>query len=919
MVRRMNPVEIEEAVSNLALEPFDAAEFPFQFLIAFDNPATTIKRLRTGSTNQSDVPGGVLQRNNIHIATCAPGAVDETLKALRESPKTASAKAKFIVATDGEAFQAEDLNGGGTVACTYAEFPDHFGFFLPLAGITTVKEIRESSFDVKATGRLNRLYVQLLKENPEWASIDRQHDMNHFMARLIFCFFAEDTDIFLTEGLFTKTVEQMSAGDAAMTHEVIGEIFRAMDTKPADREAAGLPRYATKFPYVNGQLFSGSTDAPRFSRTARSFLMHIGSLNWRKINPDIFGSMIQAVTDDAERGSLGMHYTSVPNILKVLNPLFLDDLREKLAEAGDSPQKLLNLRKRMARIRVFDPACGSGNFLVIAYKAMREIEADINKRRGEPDRRSEIPLTNFRGIELRDFPAEIARLALIIAEYQSDVTYRGQKEAIAEFLPLGSENWITCGNALRLDWISLCPPEGLDVRLVGDDLFQTPMQQAEIAFDQTGGEVYICGNPPYLGKGKKSAEHQDDLDKIFRDRLDGWGYVDYVGGFLLLAADYVRASGAMAALVMTNTICQGLQLPQIWPHIIYDGVNIAFARRSFKWSNNAARNAGVTVVVVGLSRVEDTKQRYIIDADQAKMASNINAYLLDGDDVYVTRKSSPLNEELPSLLTGSVPNDGGFLTMTKSERDELVLRFPEGTPLIQKFVGGAEFTQGLERYCLSIPEDKLGLANQSDDIRNRLEKVRNHRLQSTKREAREELSRKPHKFQHVAGTARRNIIVVAAITSENRNYLPAGLLPGGTIVNNKAFVAFDAPKWLISLVVSRLHWVWVGTVCARMRTDFSYSNTVGWNTFPVPKLTERNKADLTRTAEGILLAREAHFPDTIADLYDPEEMPDDLRRAHEANDEMLERIYIGRRFRNDTERVEKLFELYTRMTTKRAA
>lgn len=384
----MNPVEIEEAVSDLAREPFDRAEFPFQFLTAFDNPATTIKRLRSGSTNQSDIPGGVLQRSNIHIATCDPGAVDTTLAALRESPKTATAKAKFILATDGESFQAEDLNGGGTVACTYAEFPDHFGFFLPLAGITTVKEIRESSFDVKATGRLNRLYIQLLKENPDWASVERQHDMNHFMARLIFCFFAEDTDIFLTEGLFTKTVEQMSAGDAAMTHEVIGEIFRAMDTKPADREAAGLPRYATKFPYVNGQLFSGSTDAPRFSKVARSYLMHIGSLNWRKINPDIFGSMIQAVTDEDQRGSLGMHYTSVPNILKVLNPLFLDDIREKLAEAGNSPQKLLNLRKRMARIRVFDPACGSGNFLVIAYKAIREIEADINKRRGEPDRRN---------------------------------------------------------------------------------------------------------------------------------------------------------------------------------------------------------------------------------------------------------------------------------------------------------------------------------------------------------------------------------------------------------------------------------------------------------------------------------------------------------------------------------------------------
>ena len=497
----MNPVEIEEAVSNLALEPFNRAEFPFQFLAAFGNKDTALQRLRAGNTNQSDVPGAVLQRGNIHIATCDPGAVDDTLKALRDSPKTTAMKAKFIVATDGQSFQAEDMNGGGTVACAYADFHDHFGFFLPLAGITTVEQIRESSFDIKATGRLNKLYVELLKDNPDWAS--RREDMNHFMARLIFCFFAEDTDIFHGDGLFSDTVAQMSARDASDTHLVIGEIFRAMDTKPADREAAGIKRYANGFPYVNGALFSGSTDCPRFSKIARSYLLHIGSLNWKKINPDIFGSMIQAVADDEERGALGMHYTSVPNILKVLNPLFLDELREKLAEAGDNARKLLNLRNRMARIRVFDPACGSGNFLVIAYKEMRAIEAEINQRRGEPDRRSDIRLTNFRGIELRDFPAEIARLALIIAEYQSDLLYRGQKEALAEFLPLNSQNWITCGNALRLDWLSICPPTGAGVKLQASDLFSTPLDQAEIDFENEGGETYICGNPPYIGYNKQ--------------------------------------------------------------------------------------------------------------------------------------------------------------------------------------------------------------------------------------------------------------------------------------------------------------------------------------------------------------------------------------------------------------------------------
>jgi hypothetical protein len=425
----MNAVEIDEAVSALAAEPFDPAEFPFQFLRAFGNKDTTVKRLHSASSNSSDVAGGVLQRNNIHIAVCPPGEVNKTLSALRASPKTAANKAKFILATDGVTLEAEDLvSDAAPLVCNFPDFADYFGYFLPLAGITTVRQIRENAFDIRATARLNKLYVELLrdKDNSDWGTAARRHDMNHFMARLIFCFFAESTNIFNGTGLFTATIEQMSARDSSNTHEVIGEAFRAMNTKMADRSGAKIKSWADSFPYVNGGLFSGSMDVPRFSRLARSYLLHIGNLDWTKINPDIFGSMIQAVAEDEERGALGLHYTSVPNILKALNPLFLDDLRMRLEEAGDNARMLLNLRRRMAKIRVFDPACGSGNFLVIAYKEMRAIEANINRRRGESDRRSDIPLTNFRGIELRDFPCEIARLALIIENFSATYSILGR-------------------------------------------------------------------------------------------------------------------------------------------------------------------------------------------------------------------------------------------------------------------------------------------------------------------------------------------------------------------------------------------------------------------------------------------------------------------------------------------------------------
>jgi hypothetical protein len=916
----MNAVEIEEAVSELALQPFEAGEFPYLFLTAFGNKDTAIKRLRSGNSNQSDVADGVLQRSHIHLATCGAGKVADTLIALRDSPKTTAAKARFILATDGQTLEAEDLVGGNTVACTYVDFPDHFGTFLPLAGITTVKQIRESSFDIRATGRLNKLYVELLKDNPEWAGAARRPDMNHFMARLIFCFFAEDTDIFNGDGLFTATVDQMSAKDSSDTNFVISEIFRAMDTKIEARAAANLPRWADGFPYVNGQLFSGSTEAPKFSRIARTYLTHIGNLNWKKINPDIFGSMIQAVADDEERGALGMHYTSVPNILKVLNPLFLDDLRANLEDAGDNGRKLLNLRARMAKIRVFDPACGSGNFLVIAYKEMRGIEAVINERRGEADRRSDLPLTNYRGIELRDFPAEIARLALIIAEYQCDVTYRGQREALAEFLPLNSQNWITCGNALRLDWLSVCPPTGTGVRVQADDLFGTPLDQAEIDFANEGGETYICGNPPYLGSTWQSSEQKDDLKAIFDHRTNSWKSLDYVAGWFMKAADFGTKTNAAAAFVSTNSICQGQQVPILWPLIFATGHEIAFAHTSFKWANLASHNAGVTVVIVGLSDHAGKVRHLASMGDDGGMvlreAENINAYLVAGARTEVVQARQQINN-LPEMIRGNMPYDGGHLLMTTDELERMCLTPSQRAKFVRRIYGSAEFIRGIGRHCLWITNDNLAEAMQISAIAARVEGVKNMRLESRDSGA-NAMAARAHQMREM-NIGKQSSIALPCISSENRDYFPVGLIDDQTTITNLAFALYDAPLWNMALIASRIHLVWIATVCGKLKTDFRYSNTLGWNTFPVPKLTEQNKADLTRCAEDILLAREAHFPATIADLYNPATMPENLRRAHEANDEVLERIYIGRKFKNDTERLEKLFELYTKMTTKKAA
>lgn len=829
------------------------------------------------------------------------------------SSATTRSKARYILSTDGTDFEAEELESGEMVICSYQNFPDHFGFFLPLAGITTVKQVRDSSFDIRATSRLNRLYVELLKDNPKWGMIDQRHEINHFIARLIFCFFAEDTGIFSGTDLFTSTLEKMSASDALNTHEVLSEIFRAMNTKDGDRAKAKLPRWVDAFPYVNGGLFSGSVDVPKFSRIARSYLLHIGNLDWTKINPDIFGSMIQAVADDEERGVLGMHYTSVPNILKVLNPLFLDDLRAQLEAAGDNSRILLNLRKRLSRIRVYDPACGSGNFLVIAYKQMREIENTINERRSERGRKSDIPLTNFRGIELRDFSAEIARLALIIAEYQCDVQYIGPQLAIAEFLPLSSENWITCGNALQLDWLTIFPASGTGVKLYDNDLFQTPLVQSQIDFVNEGGETYICGNPPYKGSKWQNNEQKEDMIRAWSRHSKLAKTTDYVTGWIAKFLDYVDTEeDIVGAFVTTNSICQGQQAIDLWPVVFQRGCEIRFAYTSFKWANLASHNAGVTVVVIALGKQSSAPKRLYQDG-LLKQCSVISPYLVPDSLAYAEKVNTPIGQQAP-MVFGNMPRDGGHLFLDRDVAVAVMAEDIVARPFIKRVVGSNELINGKLRYCLWIEDDDVNAARKSPFIAQRLRLVEENRLQSVA-ESTKKFASQPHRFVQIAGKAKRNCIVVAKVSSESREYLPVGFVGRDVIVSDLAFALFDAELWNMALLVSRLHLVWVATVCGKMKTDYRYSNTLGWNTFPVPILTEKNKADLNHCAEDILLSREKHFPATIAELYDPNNMPVDLCEAHERNDEVLERIYIGRRFRNDTERLEKLFELYTKMTT----
>ena len=932
----MNAVEIESAVSDLAAQPFDAADFPYQFLAAYDNKETTLEKLRSGSTNKSDVKGAVLQRNNIHIFVTEPGKVEAGLISLKLSPATTKHKCEFVLATDGVLFQAEHLPSGELVTCEYPQFPDHFGFFLPLAGISTVQSIRENSFDIKAIGRLNRLYMELLRENPKWKEGNLRHEMNRFLVRLVFCFYAEDTNIFGEPHLFSETVEMLTGRGTENTHEVIAEIFRAMSLKETDREKVGspLPRWATKFPYVNGGLFSDAGTVPKFSRVARSYLVQIGNLDWKQVNPDIFGSMIQGVANDDERSNLGMHYTSVPNILKVLNPLFLDDLRQAFEEAKGNARKLLNLRKRLSHIRVFDPACGSGNFLLIAYKQLREIEHQINVERGEPNLASVIPITNFRGIEIQDFAAEVARLSLVIAEFQCNSLYLGQTIAASCFLPLAKKNWIICGNSLRLDWMEICPPDGTGVKIAAEDLFSAPLNQMEIDFENDGGETYICGNPPFGGKKGQSSDQKVDLGCVCESRIKKWRSLDYVSGWFVKGMDYIGgAPRAKFAFVSTNSICQGGSVGILWKYLLEVGAEIIFAYTSFKWSNLATKNAGVTCVIVGIgngstnSKLIFSQKEGSLDCD-VKVVKNITPYLEEGGNIIVDRESDPLSLEIPGMSFGNMPYDNNNLLLTQGDVYSLGLDSVVRGRLIKRLVGSKEFCQGIVRYCLWIDDEDLHVALDNKEIARRIGAVREFRLAAALKSRSSKtadgdptvlrLAAKPHQFRemHICNVM---TIIVPAVSSEGRRYLPCGILDSGSVVSNAAFAIYDASVWCLALIASRLHLVWVKAVCGKLETRFRYSNTLGWHTFPVPKLTTQNKEDLSRAAERILEARERHFPATIAALYDGDNMPEDLRQAHEWNDEVVERIFIGRKFKNDSERLERLYDMYAKLIAQKEA
>ena len=814
----------------------------------------------------------------------------DIIEAMQKDSSIYKKEPRLYVASDGKRIIAYDPKEEDLYDNDISLMWKDFEFFKPLAGIEKFRNIEESEADVKSAEIMAKIYDDIRRYN-DINDEQQVHNINAFMTRLLFCYFAEDTGLFPIANMFTTAIKEDTKADGSDLEEFLDGIFdiMAIDNKQI---RASLPSKITQFPYVNGGLFKAHYPIPKLSRRTRMLMLKCGEYNWAEINPDIFGSMIQAVINPNERAGFGVHYTSVPNIMKVIRPLFLDELTEEFIRAKDDERKLKTLLFRLSKIKFFDPACGSGNFLIIAYKCIRELEIQIWKRLKELGSTtlpfSNISLSQFYGIEIDEYACDTAKLSLWLAEHQVNNLLYKELGSKVDALPLGKSGNIVCGNACRLDWNTVCPH----------------------TIDE---EVYVMGNPPYLGARLQEEDHKADMDFAMGNHI-AYNNLDYISTWFYLGAKYIKNSKALLAFVSTNSICQGEQVAILWSHI-YEETNceIWLGYKAFKWKNNAKQNAGVSCSIIGLRNKCESPKIYI-DENIKIHTPQLNAYLIRAKDIIISKRSKPINVS-QEMDFGSMPNDGGNLLLTKEEKDSLLKEEPKAEMFIKRFMGSQEFIRDEYRFCLWIEDSEFLEAKKIPNVGTRITACNKERLTS-KRVATNKLASFPHRFGEVRYQPT-DAIIVPAVSSERREYIPMGFVDKNTIISNSAFAVYDAELWLFALLTSKIHNIWVKTVGGRLKTDYRYSATLCYNTYPFPKLGKEQKEQLSKLAEEVLLIRENHTEMTLGEMYNPETMPNDLKEAHKALDIAVEQCYRTEPFTSDEERLEYLFKLYEKFTKKR--
>jgi len=887
----MKSTEIEEKVKAL-FKNFDREKFIYDLLRAYGISKTSITRLQKGDFNLSKNEGEILYKKKLLFKETDS---DQLLAIIDDLSKEENLKhnPRFVVVTNFKELVAKDTRTGKNLDIALKDLPRNSNFFLPWANQEVYTARNEDEADRKAAYQMAKLYDILISENPEVAD-DYGHNLNVFFSRLLFCFFAEDTDIFPVEGMFTNALMQHTQKDGSDVHIFLKRLFKILNTKDSSNESEPF----NKFPYVNGGLFKDDIVLPKFNAEARRIIEECGDLDWKEINPDIFGSMIQAVVHPGERGNLGMHYTSVPNIMKVIEPLFLNQLYEQLEKAKGNAKKLRKLITRIGKIKIFDPACGSGNFLIIAYKELRRLEIAIWQEIDYLKRQEDyyvaetvftnIQLTQFYGIEIDDFAHEIAMLSLWLAEHQMNKYFEQELEMgkALPILPLKMAGKIIRGNATRLEWELVCPKADND-------------------------EIYLLGNPPYLGARLQNKDQKADMQLVFQN-LKGYNNIDYIACWFYKGGNYIQKVNAQLAFVSTNSICQGEQVALLWPHILSDEIEIGFAAQSFRWTNNAKGNAGVTVIIVSLRNTSNSDKFIFIEGIQKK-AKDISPYLIEGKTKYVRSRSKPLSN-LPEVSFGSMANDGGHLLISSAEKKLLIESDPKIEKFIKNLIGAHEFIKGTEKYCLWIEDNNKEEAYAIPLIKKKIDAVEELRRLS-KRKATQKLSAVSHSFGEIRHL-NTDSILIPRHSSETRKYIPLGFFDNSTIIADSALAIYKAKPWIFGLISSRMHMAWVRAIGGQLETRLRYSAKLCYNTFPFPDVSVKEKERINLYVFSVLEERENHPEKTMAQLYDPDKMPKGLRQAHKDLDEAIERCYRLKPFENDTERLEYLFKEYEEMINK---
>ena len=876
----MNITQIEQNIQSL-VSTLNVETFIYEFLTAFGTPNATIKKLQIGSLNLSKKENEILWKKKIYFTHIDSDSLHSFIDGIRKDETINKQQPRFIIVINDKSLVSYDSKTADTLDCELQDLPKHFSFFLPLAGMEKAQHQVENPADVKASEKMAKLYDEIRKDNL-FDTEEEVHGLNVFLSRLLFCFFAEDTGIF-AQSQFTHSISNHTQVDGTDLDTCLDRMFEIMNTPFGSR--GSIPQFLNDFPYVNGGLFKDFHKSPKFTRRSRQVILECGELSWSAINPDIFGSMIQAVITPEHRGGMGMHYTSVPNIMKVIEPLFLNDLYEAFDDSKGNIKKLNDLLRRLWNIKIFDPACGSGNFLIISYKELRKLEMlifqEIDKVSGTyTNQFTGITLNNFFGIELDDFAHEVAILSLWLAEHQMNVEFTKQFGRSQPSLPLNQTGNIVQGNACRINWEIVCPKN-------------------------TNDEIYILGNPPYLGGKTQSIEQKYDMELSF-DGEKKIGELDYISCWFIKASKYLIGDITFA-FVTTNSICQGSQVQQLWSRIFDLGLEISFAYKPFKWTNNAKEKAGVICTIIGVRKISH-KSKFLIDDTINRKVNNISPYLIEGKNIIVYQSLKPISK-LPNIITGNSPYDGGNLIITSEEK----VNFNNSLKYLKRLYGSHDYINGVERWCLWIKNEDLKDAMENNLIAQRITKTKKFRLNGGG--VAKSIANRPHQFRYTH-QAKNNLIIIPRVSSERRTYIPFGFLDSNCIISDSAQAIYDPEPYILGVLLSVFHMIWVKNTGGYLGTSIRYSSALCYNTFPFPSISESQKKEIENCTYKILEEREKHSEKTLAQLYDPDKMPEGLREAHRQNDLLVERCYRLKPFDSDEERLEYLFKLYEQMISK---